>query len=572
MSCVVPGRCYSIGPGITISNMKWLCALVALILTTLPMWAQSADEQFIRIYQVIQEADRLNEGGQPRAAATRYLEAQESLQRFQNVYRGWNDRVINYRLNYVASKIAALTPTVTTNAIPAAQAVNITNAGGANVAAMVTAPTAAVSAPVSSDLQQQLATLQSEVERLQAENMRISAKLKEALSVQPAALDPRELMKSEERARSLEKENDLLKVRLRSVTNAPVESVSPATAGPLKSEVSEQAEIIAALRSENEILKKQTAQLQKQIAAPRTPPAAEPTSPPGSEKDARIRELTDEVAGLQKERALLKESLQQKEQRNSNLHGSESLDALRARLEVLEAKPMPYTSEELALLNKSGMAVVHANAGTTSATQPPPAEGSGSPKRGTKEIPPGAGPLVAAAERAFAMRNFAEAEKKYSDVLRQDENNVSTLANLASAQLELGRVDEAERNVNRALALDPDDHFSLYVLGRIKFRQNKLDEALDALSRSAKANPEYAETQNYLGIVLSEKGLRIPAEAALRKAIQLQPNHPAAHNNLAVVYATQKPPALALARWHYQRALAAGHPRNPDLEKLLEQK
>jgi len=27
---------------------------------------------------------------------------------------------------------------------------------------------------------------------------------------------------------------------------------------------------------------------------------------------------------------------------------------------------------------------------------------------------------------------------------------------------------------------------------------------------------------------------------------------------------------VELARWHYQKALAIGHPRNPDLEKLLD--
>src|SRR5204863_5131798 len=149
---------------------------------------------------------------------------------------------------------------------------------------------------------------------------------------------------------------------------------------------------------------------------------------------------------------------------------------------------------------------------------------------------------------------------------------ISILANLAATQLEMGRSEEAEKNVRKALAGDPDDYFSLYVLGRVKFQQEKLDEALDALSRSAKANPDYAETQNYLGIILSEKGMRLPAETALRRAVQLQPNHAAAHNNLAVVYATQKPPALALARWHYQKALAAGHQKNPDLEKLLDEK
>jgi Tfp pilus assembly protein PilF len=66
--------------------------------------------------------------------------------------------------------------------------------------------------------------------------------------------------------------------------------------------------------------------------------------------------------------------------------------------------------------------------------------------------------------------------------------------------------------------------------------------------------------------------MRGPAETALRKAIQLEPNYPAAHNNLAVIYASQQPPLVELARWHYQKALAAGHAKNPDLEKMLSPK
>jgi len=76
--------------------------------------------------------------------------------------------------------------------------------------------------------------------------------------------------------------------------------------------------------------------------------------------------------------------------------------------------------------------------------------------------------------------------------------------------------------------------------------------------------------QNYLGLALSEKGQRAPAEAALRKAVQLQPSYAAAHYNLAVVYATQQPPATELARWHYLKAIAAGHPHNADLERRFE--
>ena len=104
----------------------------------------------------------------------------------------------------------------------------------------------------------------------------------------------------------------------------------------------------------------------------------------------------------------------------------------------------------------------------------------------------------------------------------------------------------------------------------MKFRQEKYDEALDALSRAAKLDPQNPEIENYLGVTLSHKGLRQQAETALRKAIQLDPNYAAAHNNLAAIYISQTPPLVELARWHYQKALAAGQPRNPELEKALD--
>ena len=44
-----------------------------------------------------------------------------------------------------------------------------------------------------------------------------------------------------------------------------------------------------------------------------------------------------------------------------------------------------------------------------------------------------------------------------------------------------------------------------------------------------------------------------------------------AQNNLAVFYLTQQPPAVELARWHYEKAVAGGLPRNPDLEKMFSQ-
>ena len=41
-------------------------------------------------------------------------------------------------------------------------------------------------------------------------------------------------------------------------------------------------------------------------------------------------------------------------------------------------------------------------------------------------------------------------------------------------------------------------------------------------------------------------------------------------HNLAVLYAAQQPPALELARWHYQKALEGGHVKDRKFDQMLE--
>ena len=143
---------------------------------------------------------------------------------------------------------------------------------------------------------------------------------------------------------------------------------------------------------------------------------------------------------------------------------------------------------------------------------------------------------------------------------------------LAATELEQGKMDDAEAALKQALAAQPNDAHALTLFGVLRFRQSRFDDAFEQLSRAAQLDPQNAEAQNYLGITLSQKGQRGAAEAALRKAIQLSPGYASAHHNLAVIYATQQPPFLELARWHYQKAIAAGHPKNTEVEKLLEKK
>jgi Tfp pilus assembly protein PilF len=603
--------------------MKWYSVIIALLLGCSGAQAQGSDDQYISIYSLIQEAGKLNSGGQPSEALQKYLEAQTALRQFQKRFPQWNPNVISFRLNDVAAKIAEVSPRVpaATTATPGGAATNRA------APPMAGPPQAAKTAP--SDWETKLAGLTDQVRQLQADKAVLEAKLKEALAVQPAAMDPRELARAEEKIRYLQKENDLFKVSLAQEkkskalpapdTNAVAETLQALavanrklaeqtkTVNALaleKKALSADVKAATALRAENRLLKKELAELK---AAPPPTAKAEEASRQLALARAQIAVLQSDKEMLQLEKTALENRvkrpsapavaavaapapakapdanrLKQLERErddlrkqlnaaNKELYGRKSkaavarlkelenqLATLRARLEVYEARQTPYTPEELALFKQPE-------------TKPPEAE-SKAARKSVKELPPSAVALVAEANRSYANKKFDQAEEKYLQVLQQDNKNVTTLATLAAIQLDLDHLDAAETNITQAVTLAPDDAYSLFVLGHLRFRQKKYDEAIDALGRAAKLDPQDAQTQNFLGLALSEKGLRGPAETALRKAIQINPGYANAHNNLAVVYITQQPPLVELARWHYQKALAAGQPHNLELEKMLDAK
>ena len=641
--------------------MKRFSVILALLVAILGARAEGPDDQYIGIYNLIQEADKLNNGGQPREALPKYLQAQSALQRFQKGYPDWNTRIVSFRLNYLSDKISALSAW----APPAASA-----------APPGSSPAASPAAP--SDWEHQLRALQDQVSRLQADKTVLEAKLKEALSVQPAAMDPRELARAEAQISDLQKENDLLKVSLAQEKNKPVaapdtqaldearqsleeanrklaeqarlaetltsekaalqsklDSLAAQTVNTAELETARQAleeanrklaeqtrlaealtgekeslqarvtalrtdaEAAAALRAENQLLKKQVADLQAapapaspaeelnrqlaqaqaQIAALQSDteilrleksaladrvkqlsdaPAATAVTTRAADA-ARIKELERERDDLRRSLAVANKELYSRKGRAAaaRLAGLEQqLATLRARLQVYEARQVPYTAEELALFRRPEPRL-----------EQPVKRAS---RASAQELPAGTVALVAEAQRLHANREYAKAEEKYLQVLQQDRNNAPTLANLAAIELDQNHLAAAETNIMQAIALAPEDAFSQFVLGRLRFVQANYDEALDALSRAARLDPQDAQIQNFLGLTLSEKGLRGPAETALRKAIQLDPGYGNAHHNLAVIYLTQQPPLAELARWHYQKALAAGHSRNANLEKMIE--
>jgi tetratricopeptide (TPR) repeat protein len=648
-----PRLAKALAAALTCIIMKRLFAIGLLFLALAAYVRAGADEDYVQIYTLIQDGDAL-ELLHPDQALAKFTEAQTQLQRFQRIYPGWNDRVVNFRLSYLGSKILILSAkTSNSSNAPAVAAQNKPAAPPSSqpvappvrppdwvlppaqpppvVHAVTSAPPVVVSPAQPSgnaEFQRQIADLQNQLKRLQDDKSLLEAKLREALAARPAGADPRELAKAQDQIRMIQKQNELLQVTLlqeqqkaatlansselaqvkreledtkhqladqtaratrlaqentslqvqlktlstndttlaslrteneslRAIINRPkAAGAAPVPESDLSRQLAEARTRIAALESDQEVWRLEKIALQnrvKQLSSQTPTVAANPVWAGDSE---HVKQLERERDELQRKLDTAQKELYG---RNSKTVASqvdqlaEELETLRARLDVYESKAVPYTPEELALFKKPDVADPH--------------EG----EKSVRELPPGTVELVAAAQRDFSERSFQQAEQKYLEVLKHDSKNANTLANLAAIQLEMGHYEDAEKNLKAALASSPDDAFSLSLLGNLKFRESKYDDALNALSRAAKLEPQNPEIQNFLGLTLSEKGMRSAAETAFRKAVILNPNYGGAQNNLAVFYLTQKPPSVELARWHYQKALATGFPRNPDLEKLLDE-
>jgi Tfp pilus assembly protein PilF len=609
--------------------MKRLLTLVAAALLTLVVTgnAQSPDDQYIQIYRTILDGDQLAANGQTEAARQKYTTAQADLKRLQANFPQWNEKLVEFRLRNLERKLGPARPA------PAVATPEISTAPP-RPGAPPAPPKPEVEAD---DRDHQIRLLQDQVARLHNDRTVLEARLREALAAQPAAVDPRELVRAEARVTWLEKEKEVLRVSL-AAAEAKAEA-TPAAAelqralADARQRLNEQNDAIIALRqekdllqrrvqaatrpdeealrtlrAENDNLKTQLAQNQSAASADRgnqqlekelasTKAALQSSRETMASLQIRLRTLQEERDGLestrkeletkiasapapapaadsaqvrrlQKERDDLEKRLNETRRQLADNKSrtkqaradqpSEELVGLRAKLAVYEARQVPYTPEELALFQKP--------IETVALTRPLVEQAP------SRELPASAAPLLAEAHRAFTARRFDEAEQKYLEVLKLDDRHIATLQRLAAAQLEQNRPADAESTLARALELNSNEARTLLLLGIAKFDQDKYDDALTSLSRCAQVDPQNAEAQNYLGITLSQKGQRAAAETALRKAIQLAPSYNSAHYNLAVVYATQQPPFTELARWHYQKALAFGHPQNADFERLIERR
>ena len=201
---------------------------------------------------------------------------------------------------------------------------------------------------------------------------------------------------------------------------------------------------------------------------------------------------------------------------------------------------------------------------------PPPAspDGDVAPSQ-EAELPPEVLALIGEAREQFVRGNFAAAEKLYQQFVELQPNSVIALANLGVTQFRQGKLTAAQLALEKATAANPNDAFSLTTLGAVMIEQNRIEDSIGYLERASAVVPDDPVTLNYLGVAASQLGQFGKAEQSLRRAITVNPEYAEAHFNLAVIYATAKPPSIALAKRHYEKALELGSGPDERLDSML---
>ena len=188
---------------------------------------------------------------------------------------------------------------------------------------------------------------------------------------------------------------------------------------------------------------------------------------------------------------------------------------------------------------------------------------------GEKKAPDEAQKIAKRALAALAHGDMEGAKSDFLRVLQLVPDNVTTMINLGLVEYRQKNYTEAERLLTRAVRMHPENGLGWLLLGVIEYDQERFDAALAALAQAVLWEPKNAMAHHYLGVTVGQKGWYSGAADEMRKAIELQPNYTEAHFNLAIFYLQENPPAVELARRHYQKARDLGAAPDPDLEKRL---
>ena len=130
--------------------------------------------------------------------------------------------------------------------------------------------------------------------------------------------------------------------------------------------------------------------------------------------------------------------------------------------------------------------------------------------------------------------------------------------------------DNANMLLDRYFSTTGRNADALVLIGRICLDENNWQRALALTSWATVAAPDNVNAQFSLGAVFLSAGQPSLAKACFRKAIALEPNHGESLMALAIIYATVEPRNLQEAKEFYNKAVAAGQPRDEAFEAVVK--
>jgi len=189
----------------------------------------------------------------------------------------------------------------------------------------------------------------------------------------------------------------------------------------------------------------------------------------------------------------------------------------------------------------------------------------------TGMLPPHTKVLGERAVAAFEKKDWETARKAYLEMLELDDGNALVWANLGAVEQQAGKMKRAVECFENSVKYNPQLAQSWTALGLLVQQQGDAYRAISCFSRAIHEEPEDARAHNYLAITVKGLGWADAAEAELQKAIDLKPDYGIAHFNMALMLLERRPPAVELARRHYEKALSLGVAKDEVVERRLKE-
>jgi tetratricopeptide (TPR) repeat protein len=187
------------------------------------------------------------------------------------------------------------------------------------------------------------------------------------------------------------------------------------------------------------------------------------------------------------------------------------------------------------------------------------------------ELPNHTTVLAQRAATAFGEQKWEEARAAYEEMLKLDENNALAWANLGAVEQQAGKTLAAVECFQRSVEINPHLAQSWSALGLIFSSEGDTYRAISCFTRAIHEEPGDARAHNYLAIAAKNLGWVDAAQNELLRAIELNPQYGIANFNLALLYLDQKPPAIELAKRHYDKAVSLGVEKDEIVERRLKE-